>query len=61
MTRKEEARMLKQHMLKLVLGLAVLASLIGGVSAESGAASAAKVAPAHPLLACGNGQLPPCG
>ncbi|HEY7355020.1 MAG TPA: hypothetical protein VH590_01095 [Ktedonobacterales bacterium] len=53
--------MLKQHILKLLIGLAILASLIGGVSAESGAA-VAKVAPAHHLLACGNGAVgfPPC-
>ncbi len=53
--------MLKHHLLKLALGLAILASLIGGVAAENGAA-AAKVAPAHHLLACGNGAigLPPC-
>lgn len=53
--------MVKRHILKLVLGLAILASLIGGVSAESSAAGA-RVAPAHHLLACGNGGvgLPPC-
>jgi hypothetical protein len=58
---EERNDMLKQHILKLLIGLAILASLIGGVSAESGAA-VAKVAPAHHLLACGNGAVgfPPC-
>lgn len=54
--------MFKQHILKLAIGLAILASLIGGISAESGA-GVARIAPAHPLLACGNGGadgLPPC-
>lgn len=50
---------MKQHLLKLVLGLAIVAALIGGVSAESSAA-AARVAPAHPLLACGAVGFPPC-
>lgn len=53
--------MFKQHILKLAIGLAIVAALIGGVSAESGAAAAAKVAPAHHLLACGGADaFPPC-
>ncbi|HEY7355021.1 MAG TPA: hypothetical protein VH590_01100 [Ktedonobacterales bacterium] len=51
--------MLKQHLLKLVFGLAIIAALIAGVSAESSAA-VARVAPAHHLLACGASPLPPC-
>ncbi|HEY7358701.1 MAG TPA: hypothetical protein VH590_19600 [Ktedonobacterales bacterium] len=52
--------MLKQHLIKLAFGLAIIAALIGGVSAESSAA-VAKVAPAHHLLACGGTDAyPPC-
>jgi hypothetical protein len=52
--------MLKQHLLKLVVGLAIAASLLAGIAFGSGA-TVAKVAPAQHLLACGYGQLPPCG
>ncbi|HLW02188.1 MAG TPA: hypothetical protein VKT82_26270 [Ktedonobacterales bacterium] len=53
--------MLKQHFLKLVLGLSIIATLLGGVGAEaSSVAAAAKVAPAHHLLACGGWGFPPC-
>jgi hypothetical protein len=50
--------MLKQHVLKLVLGLAIMASLLGGGALVRGTATA-RVAPAH-SLACAQIWLPPC-
>jgi hypothetical protein len=52
--------MLKQYLLKLVLGLAIVATLLAGVAFGSGAA-AAKAAPAQHLVACGGGVGTPCG
>jgi hypothetical protein len=53
--------MFKQHLLKLALGLVMLASLLGGVSASASSAAAAKVVPAQHLLACGGvPAFPPC-
>ena len=51
--------MLKFVLLKLLVGLAILLSLLGGLSA-TGTATSAKVAPTQHLLACGTGMLPPC-
>ncbi|HLW02186.1 MAG TPA: hypothetical protein VKT82_26260 [Ktedonobacterales bacterium] len=53
--------MLKQHLLKLVLGLSIIATLLGGVGAEASSMAAAKVAPAHNWLACVGGAGTPCG
>ncbi|HLW02187.1 MAG TPA: hypothetical protein VKT82_26265 [Ktedonobacterales bacterium] len=52
--------MLKQHMLKLVVGLALTATLLSGF-ALSGVSAVAKVAPAQHQLACGGGVGTPCG
>lgn len=52
--------MVKRYVMKLVVGLAIMLTLLGGVTV-SGVATAAKAAPAHHLLACGGGDgLPPC-
>ena len=54
-TRKEGTSMLKLHLLKLLVGLAIIASLIAGVALGSGAATA-RVAPAqHVVDYCGGG------
>lgn len=52
--------MLKQHLLKLVVALTLVAALLAGVAFGSGAA-AAKAAPAQHLVACGGGVGTPCG
>ena len=52
--------MVKRSVTKLVVGLAIMLTLLGGVAVGS-AATAAKAAPAHHLLACGGGDgAPPC-
>ncbi len=52
--------MLKHSLVKLLLALALVLTLLGGFAA-SARASAAQVAPAHDLLACGGGDaFPPC-
>lgn len=51
--------MLKHHLLKLVIGLAIIASLLGGIALGTGA-TIAKVAPTQHLMACGAVAFPPC-
>jgi len=51
--------MLKHHLLKLVIGLAIIASLLGGVALGAGT-TVAKVAPMHHQMACGAVGFPPC-
>jgi hypothetical protein len=60
-TRKGGTNLLRQLILKLLVALALILTLLGG-AALSRAATTAKVAPAHHLLACGNGGVgfPPC-
>jgi|SwirhisoilCB1_FD_contig_31_16689999_length_328_multi_2_in_0_out_0_1 hypothetical protein len=52
--------MLKQHLLKLAAGAAVIATLLGGVAFGAGTPAAAKVAPAQHSMACVLIILPPC-
>ena len=52
--------MLKQHLLKLVVGLAIVAALLAGVALGSGAATA-RVAPAQTVVGCGGGVGTHCG
>ncbi len=51
--------MLKQLVIKLVVGLSLTATLLSGF-AFSGAAAVAKVAPAQHQLACGDIIYPSC-
>lgn len=51
--------MLKHHLLKLVIGLAIIASLLGGIALGAGA-TIAKAAPTQHLMACGGVGFPPC-
>ncbi len=51
--------MFKQHVLKLVVGVAVVLTLLGGGLSGSGA-SAARMRQALRPLACGTASQPPC-
>jgi hypothetical protein len=55
---KKGRTMLKHHLLKLVIGLAIILTLLGGVALGTGA-TMAKVAPTHHQMACA-APLPPC-
>jgi hypothetical protein len=52
--------MFKQPIIRLALGLTLLASLLSGGVALSAGATAAKAAPVGPRLACVQIILPPC-
>jgi hypothetical protein len=51
--------MLKRHLLKLVVALAVVLTLLGGAALGT-SLTAAKATSAHHLLACGANVVPPC-